>query len=86
MNEPILNFLRHYLSNPGFSPFNRSRPEDNFTCKVTLELQTINEYDTKKIQDFLKKHITENGRLGKVIVSAEEFSYKKIGGKPLAHS
>lgn len=77
--------IKHVLSISVFSQYNRSRPEDNFTCKVTLELQTVNEYDTQKIQDFLKRHISETGRLGKVIVSAEEFSYKKFGGKSHVH-
>ncbi|XP_052752510.1 basement membrane-specific heparan sulfate proteoglycan core protein isoform X3 [Galleria mellonella] len=50
---------------------------DDFTCKVTLDIVTTGHDDPKgldEITELLRNHIKQNGKLGSVIVSDQEFS------------
>lgn len=56
----------------------RSLILDNFSCKVTLDIVTTDYEDTKTIEDLLRNHIKNNGRLGKTTVTVNGFNAQLI--------
>lgn len=61
--------------------FYRSRVSDDYTCKVTLELHTNQNYDIDALRNILQRHIREVGRLGEYTVMDEDFTFRKFDGK-----
>lgn len=60
--------------------FYRQRPSDSFTSLVTVDLGTMDYYDTNAIKNRLYEQIQNYQRLGSVPVGVEEFSFRKFEG------
>lgn len=59
----------------------RSRISDDYTCKVTLELNTYQNYDIESLKNVLQRHIRQVGRLGEYTVMDEDFSFSVFDGR-----
>lgn len=66
----------------------RSLVNDDFFCKVTLDIVTSGYENMNYIEDILHNHITNIGRLGNTSVSDRDFSANVIdpGLEPLSIS
>ncbi|KAI5730962.1 hypothetical protein M8J77_002666 [Diaphorina citri] len=52
------------------------RPEDSFTSKVTLDLETINYYDNATLESRIRKQISEFNRIGDISVFKDGFTFR----------
>lgn len=59
----------------------RRKNPDQFFFRVTLDIGTLDYYDTDVIEDTLKKHIRDTHQLGPIMVTDDEFSFRDFGGR-----
>ena len=52
--------------------------------KVTLDLESVNFYDTPKIMDALQSQISTYRRIGNITIDTREFTYKMFEGKVIS--
>jgi hypothetical protein len=54
--------------------------DDDYSCKVTLDIHSIGNKDSEKLMNILKNYIKRTGRLKDTVVS-EDIIYKLSTGK-----
>ncbi|KAK6621855.1 hypothetical protein RUM44_001662 [Polyplax serrata] len=80
MTLSSLNRVPEPYSGP-YDPQDRKNP-DQFFFRVTLDIGTLDYYDTDVIEDTLKKHIRDTHQLGPIMVTDDEFSFRDFGASP----
>ncbi|XP_050682975.1 basement membrane-specific heparan sulfate proteoglycan core protein isoform X5 [Leptidea sinapis] len=61
----------------------QTRPTDEFSCNVTLEIVSNGQEDVNKVADILRDHIKKNKRLGYVLINdVTEFSATIVDSDP----